>query len=566
MKLLPRNRLFLTLLHLTALGLLLATAAWFATAPLTFFSNDVGLRFLQMRTLIAQGWRSFAIPYPLQAVDPAFQHVPYYYAYSLVNERLFLQISPFFPAITAWFYQLLGQPALALAPVLGSLLAAWSISRLAVLTRLPYAKGWLWLTVLATPLLFYSLQLWDHAWGTGLTTAGMAAAAAGVQAGRRPFWLLGGLLIGLGLGQRPEIYMFALAAGAGLLLATWPQWRPTAWLALGGGLGALPLWLAQWRWFGHPLGPATAPHLFGYGRPDAYPVTSYSEVTITPAIKMGRLLFELEARDAATFSAVLCFLVGFLLLFFAMRLGRYQRPFIVGGGVGLLLLAYGIWLWAGWQQPITGVISTLPVVALGLIPLPQPAQTMPESPRVYRFVAATAWGFLGGMVLIWPSFGGAQWGARYLLPVYPLLLLLAGWTAVFAARTLLPSCRSLLQRGVVLLLILSVLLQIVGVRHIYHGVAEQIPQQAQIAALPVDVIFTNHPFLPAFMSSIDTPFLYVASSEELIDLLPRSYAAGIRHIAVLPLESGQLALPAATTRLQIIQSTPVIYELKQIEE
>ena len=79
-----------------------ATLALFGVAvaglsPLGFVSSDTGLRMLHIYELIDHGWSSFEIAYRGRFLDPELRHVPYYYAFSVIDERIFLAISPFFP-------------------------------------------------------------------------------------------------------------------------------------------------------------------------------------------------------------------------------------------------------------------------------------------------------------------------------------------------------------------------------------------------------------------------------------------------------------------------------------
>lgn len=110
---------FKTATHLTLLFALVYALALSATSSLTFFSNDTGLRFLQIQDLIANQWRSFAIAYPARFLDPELAHPPFYYAYSLLDGEFYLQISSFLPLLTSYLYVALGKWGLPLLPVLG---------------------------------------------------------------------------------------------------------------------------------------------------------------------------------------------------------------------------------------------------------------------------------------------------------------------------------------------------------------------------------------------------------------------------------------------------------------
>ncbi|MFQ5435272.1 MAG: hypothetical protein ACE5FD_10395, partial [Anaerolineae bacterium] len=90
--------------HLLLMTIVLLLSAWLVFEPLVFANSDVGLRFIQIRSLVEQGWNTLAIPYPTE-IDPGFNFSPYYYAYSLLDGRLYFNISPFFPLASSFFYR-----------------------------------------------------------------------------------------------------------------------------------------------------------------------------------------------------------------------------------------------------------------------------------------------------------------------------------------------------------------------------------------------------------------------------------------------------------------------------
>ncbi len=553
------------LLHLAIIAIILFTFGWTIISSLTFFSNDIGLRFLQMRMLIAQQWQSLAIPY-VTKLDPNFEHVPYYYAYSLVNGRLFLNISPFYPFLGSLLYAGFGLPGIVFSPIVGTLLTAWGVYKLAAITHIRRPLIAMWTAVFATPLLFYSLQLWDHSLGTGLSTLGIAWIAQGMITQERRQTAVGGMLLGWALGQRPELYLFVVAAAAAWIFTNLKNFKNMAALIIGGLAGALPVWLLQYLWVGHPFGMATATHLFGYGRPDAYPVESYSEVIITPAIKMGRLLFEIESRDPVTFSAAILALIGLVLLVFAIRVPRYQKTAVLATGTVLTILGYVAWIVVAWEGTITGLVSTFTLLAFAVTLVDKSEHNKPTI-QAYRFVLITAVLFVTLMLLLWPSFGGSQWGARYLLPAYPLLVFLAFYAIQYHGEMLKRPLQTTLTTSFILLIVTGSILQFVGVRHLYSGTDEMAAARETINKMPTDLILTNHPFLPSFLTSVETKsFLFVKDTDQLTLLIPQMTQNNIRTFALLPIESGDIIVPNEISNIIITEIEPTIYQLEMTEQ
>ncbi|NKQ34174.1 MAG: hypothetical protein HF973_00990 [Chloroflexi bacterium] len=546
-------------LHFVLLFLLLLGLAWWNQAPpLTFYNSDVGLRFWQARELAAQEWGTFAIRYPAAAVDPNLEFLPLYCAYSLVDGQLFFNITPFVPYVTSYLYTWLGTFGLILLPVLGGVLTAFGVYKLARLAQIRYAVWAFWAAMAATPLFFYSLLLWDHSVAVACAVWAVYSIVWGVAKQRRSGFLLSGLVLAVGLGQRPEMYLFAGALGLGFLVIGWPYWRN--WLVWGGSVLAVILltWWVQWRWFGHPLGMVMAPQLFDYGRPESYVFLCQRPVS---AIRLSRFLLYIGSYDFQSLAAALFVIFGFFLLIFIFRLPRLQRPVWLGVALGFIFLGYTLWGPLLWRSALPGLITTFPLLGFSLLYVEKPKDRMETRP-IYRLTLITAFSFLTGMLLLWPAYGGDHWGARYLLPVYPLLVFLA----FYAFEIWLEDER--LRRAVYVagaaLLAASVIIQLAGVRHIVVKRQENVALYKAIDALPADVIVTNHPFLPTTLISLweDKTFLYVDSEEDIAAVIGRLKENGISRFAFISLYDLPLSVPERVDGVTVRQVTPVVYELE----
>jgi membrane protein YdbS with pleckstrin-like domain len=537
---------------------ILFSLSWLAQSSLTFFSNDTGLRFLQIRELIDHHWQTFAVDYPARSLDPDLAYPPFYYAYSLLNGEFYLQIAPFLPLLTSFAYAVIGRWGLPLLPVLGGVLTAVATYKLGILAQAKYPRLLFWSTVFTTPVLFYSLELWDHTLATACALWAVYGLAHGVLSGRWQSIVWGGVAAGLGLGQRPEMYVFAIALAVGLLLTPWRRWRYWAAYIGGGILGTLPIWWLQFRWVGHPLGMAFAPHFFGYGKPKAYPVEAYSGVTITPAIKTGRLLLYIESHDPITFSAALLILIGAFVMIFALRIPRWRQRRWLWSGLALSGVGYSLFMWQSWSNLLPGVLTTFPLFSLALAYVDRADDPLPTRP-VYQLVFSTMLAFLGIMLVIWPAFGGEQWGARYLLPVYPLLLLLAFYVVTVWERPL----SSTITTTAAGLLLLGLLMQLFGIRYLFIKHQEQIEDKITVASLPATLILTNSPFLPSFMAALDDKlFMYVENEQDVIELIPRMQHNQIERFALVLVTGRPIPVPNHVGDVSLQEIQPFVYQLE----
>jgi hypothetical protein len=548
-------------LHVAFLFLLLYGLSWALLSSLTFFSNDTALRFEQIQQLIAQGWQSFAVTYAAQSLDPSLAYVPFYYAYSVVDEQIFLQISSFLPFVTSLLYPWLGTFALPLVPVVGGVLTAVAMYRLAVLTGTVHPRLLLWATVLATPLLFYSLELWDHSIAVAFLMCSVTGTAVGVIENRPYAAVGGGVALALAFGQRPEAHIFAIALAVGLLVFARSHGRILLLFLLGALGTALIVWGVQWVWTTHPLGMATAPHLLGYGVPDSYP---FNPTPLPRNVTISRFVLYSQGQDIALFGANLLIVLGIVAIVFAVRIPKWQKRWLLWVGLGAMLFGYAGLVGRTWPEAIPGIMSTFPLVAISLVYVNK-ADDLQPSYAVYQFVLVTAVAFIALMVLVWPTSGGTQWGARYLLPAYPLLLFLAFYVVTIQRQRLSGQFRQSFLGIAASLLIASMALQVYSVGLLASSHKQKIWLQSAIAALPVDLILTNNPFIPAFMVGLDDKqFLYVDDVTDLAELLPRMQSADIRRFALVTDENHPLLVPPTVGEISVRQTAPLVYELEKV--
>ena len=254
--------------------IVLIFALWFSRTDGTY-SSDTGLRLFQAEQLAQNNFQTIAVPYAGEMFDPDWEYIPYYYAYSKVKGEILLNISPFLPYGTAILSNWFGDSARSILPAFGGILTAVAIYLLAKESELRHPLLMMWGTLFATPVLFYSFTFWDHTLGTAFATWGVYFGILGLTRQNLKFGLIAGIILGLGLGQRPEMYAFALAFGAAFILVAWRRWQLIGVVALGGILGVLLIWFLQYRWVGHPFGMAFAPHFFWLRRRNSIGIYIY---------------------------------------------------------------------------------------------------------------------------------------------------------------------------------------------------------------------------------------------------------------------------------------------------
>lgn len=550
-----------TLWQVLLLLIILLILGWFSISTLVFWSPDTGLRYLQVRELIDKQWQSTWVDYPAHVLDPELKYVPYYYAFIVVGAQIFLEISSFFPLLASLLFPVVGRLGLVIPPVVGGMASCIAIYRLARLTRLQHSAFIMWVVVLATPVLFYSIEFWDHTFVLAFSLWSVYFLARGLGDDGRGNMFVAGIMASMAWIQRAEYAVFVIALAFSWLIVSRLKIRPMLVFAWGNLVGALPLFIVQYHWIGHPLGVTYAPVLFGYGAHDVFTFPEgTSELGSTRTLIISRLLTYIEARDPVTFLATIFCLIGFVLLVFVLRVPHWRKKWLLLSGLTISAIGYVLWLVAVSQFTVTGLIPTFALLPFGLAYIEEHYKDS-SGGQIYSLVFVSTLLFLALMLVLWPAYGGNQWGSRYLLPVYPLLVYLAFYAFEYYWRSL-PELRTILRTTFVSLLLLSVLIQVAGIRLLFMKHQYEIEVREQLQALSTDLIMTNSPFLPSHMSSVDKMFLYVSSESDFYELAPRMWENGVYQFAVAQVVGIPLPVPDRVGDITIREVKSFIYELE----
>ena len=214
-----------------AAGIFLFLAAAFLPAAPVWIT-DVGNKYIVMRHFAEKG--KVAVSHPETALFPTGG---FHFKKTETGVRSFYPEQ--FPVAVSYFYRLMGPAGVTFLPILcGILLAGGAAHKFR-----SFSVGIL--TLLGTPCVFYSLQLWEM-------VPAVLAGFFGVMLLREKKFLTGGLVLGLGLFLREELYF--LGASCGLVFLCQRQWKALIRLLAGFLSGMLPVWLLQWYLTGHVLG------------------------------------------------------------------------------------------------------------------------------------------------------------------------------------------------------------------------------------------------------------------------------------------------------------------------
>ena len=420
-----------------------------------FWSEDAGIKYLQALQLMESRGTDAAIAYPGQSLDPHYQFHPLAGSHTRIRDGKVYSVYPLlFPLASALMLRWLGPPGLYVLPLLSSvalILVSYLLARQrrgdtqAVLIALCIAC--------ASPLLFYAFTFWEINTAALLLLAGVFVSvrwsphAAGGN-------LAAGMLMGSVLFFRTELILFPAAYA----LARWSvrrRWAPCLWLGTGSAVMASVFLVFQQftegtllTQFAHNLAalPDTAT---GVGGRLAHQLGVLRELLLAGHWdpRIDRLLLAPVAATGLWLALRSCAAAApspdppsrwtglALHARVAARLAGSRAAYGATLLLGALLLGgYVYHVSTSFTQSLP--IRTTPVTSGLLVFSPwiilsfyRPPDSDATAAEWFRATLLTAL----AIGLIAPVSGGLQWGPRFLVPLYPLLILLV-WESAAALR------------------------------------------------------------------------------------------------------------------------------------
>jgi hypothetical protein len=450
-----------------------------------FTSPDQGGKMLQVLALL-EGRYDLSISYPGRWLDPGLAFRPYMISY-VTNGRIQMPWPMAWALPSAALFSIMGGPGLLVLPVAGGALAALGAGRLA--ERITAGSGWLAivLTGLATPMLTFSTLFWEHAPAAGLFMAGLALGWAGRPRSRaRP--LLAGCCFGLAIAWRNEValYFAAWAAADCWVFGRRCSRQPLAWMAAGLGLVLLPT--GTYNWF---VGRAVISRSIPL-TPSVHHIVQRAlggAAQLPTDFLVGQQGLAPEMPEALRWAPA----VGLVLLAAAHLLrGRWQRLLRVGG---LLLAgsATAALVAIPAPQAIQGFLIAAPFLAtILLVPRELTAGQAGRALALFAAVVLPVYVLTASIALVrGVTTGAAEWGPRYLLPLYAPLSALAA-----ASLYRLPHQRQRPEASVgALLVVLGLLFQLASLARLDLTLRQLREDARLIESLPSGLVVIRPPFL-----------------------------------------------------------------------
>lgn len=501
--------------------LALASATAFAWMPRGgFWINDNGLKFIQVDGLVRSGLSRLAIAWPGRAIDPELAFGPFTEGFFHVDAAggLHAAYSPVFALLSAPFYAALGAAGLYVLPLAGFLASLFAVRALGRVVAVPgqeerVATLAVLAAGLATPLFWYGQTFWEHAPAVAFSCFGLLACVRYRQAPNVRDAVRVGAFMALAAWFRTDAYLFGAVVLTGAWLGARRRVRDAGVLGASFALTLAPVWLFHLAAFGDPLGPHLASQP-GFELGLAGWLASRAQTASNLLVRAH--------RDGGWSALVFLPFLLVLLLRPVLRDDRLRRATPVAAAAAC---AAGCVVLAGhlsalqpmsWLMVSNGLFASSPVCILGLLhAVRDPVDSSPSGETSHRarralFAISVAYALLFAALVPEVNSRGIHWGNRFLLPLYPVLAVLAAavacsWWERFGrgGAAVGTVTGSLLGKGALCaVLAVSVALQLYALVLLHDRRAFTSALNERVAGSGFDVVVTDTWFLPVDLAPV----------------------------------------------------------------
>ena len=504
-----------------------------------FWSPDEGGKYLTLSQIMISGPWSAPLPYLAATLDRDLEHVPQLY-WLRQDHTIYSWWSAWFPAVSIVPYSLFGVQGLNVLPLLSSLIASFAVYTSVLSASRRLALGAMVVTAMASPFWFYGLTFWEHTLQALLVLLGTAAAIRACITGQIRWYAASGILIGFAFYFRLETVIFLGAVG--LTCTIWASLRlreRREAMPVIRGLIVLCLCflatLGPFLWHnttqeGYPLGrrnaldaSRTVARVLTYGR--------QSGLEILPDFLVGSIGHQgVDLKSPLRWMFVLASIGCALsrrLLYSGLELFAYLSIVTLTALCGLVLLTPG-------YRSVHGLILIAPYVAFvgwswhAAGSRETSLWGIAASATMFAFLIATA---IGG----WQAQGGLQWGMRYALPLFALLIVATtrGAQSVLTDAALSASMKRILLGSMVILALLGAAFQFRGVRELAADRWKYVSWEQRLSSLQQDsLIVTEHNWLALTLPEVyeTRAMLWTGAKGFSTDWRQQAYQLGFRQI------------------------------------
>jgi len=386
---------------------------WIAARPQSvFWTVDEGGKFIYIQNTIRSGNPASPLDYPARALDPNGE----FYPSSYVNHRgnqVTMWWQAGFPLLAGIFYQIIGWLGLYIIPAICGVATAYlaAITFGLMIPNQPSLKILVLLvTGLATPIAFYSTMFWEHT----LTTCGAMAATYFLLRGQytndQRWYYFAGISAALAVFFRVEVILLLAGFGVVLLIKNWRN-------GLRFGFSTLVVLAPLIFVHAQITGSAFTPVLASVTAGKSFQVSeAYGSKFLAYFLYNPPAVWTLSIPDVLVVVGTLGFLI--------FVIGTIFKPMHWIGIIGATLtLITPVWILvnpSGYRS-LQGLITAGPCILFSIWLFIR-RENWQSSQLPGMLAAGLVLTMLGYLYKSWVGAGGLQWGPRYLLSFYPILV------------------------------------------------------------------------------------------------------------------------------------------------
>ena len=432
------------------------------------FITDNGNKYMVMRNFAEYG--SLAMHH----AEPSLFPLGEFHFQRLPNGEIHSFHSWVLPVISVPFYLIFGEN--------GALIPVW-LSGLGIILLL--ANGGkrerfaLWGSLLTTPFWLYSVMFWEM-------VPSMLAALGGFTLLKQRKYLFSGIIFGLGIWLREELYILGFVVGICLLCQR--QWKAALHLAAGALIAVVPLWSINFMLYGHILGLHGATYALN-NRTGSFSLTA----------ELSGMLFNYYQHllRFETLSPTLSMTLSVAGAIALIVPGFFNNIKIKVTTWAIFILIDAIFIWHIFKSasPLfscgvtMSLLFSLPLASGYFLNL---RQLLHDENQYLRFIARAVTIYIIAVPLMLTRFDiGLTFGARHFMCIMPLLMLLS-----FRGFARMQCRLELKQLFLILLTVAGIALQIWGFKTLYLSSNHSADFEKIIAAHPEKVVITDIFFLP----------------------------------------------------------------------
>lgn len=522
-------------LPILAVGIIYFSLVLWVLPQESFYSPDNGIKFIQLKEMMKQDTINPSIPLIGKKIDEDLEFQPFSWLVKIKDNKIYSHYSPFYPWLTSFFYKKFGVAGLYVISALAGFL---SLIIMYHLSRYFFDEGVSLLSSillgLGTPIFFYSLVYWEHALGFFLGILILLIIIKIIE-GKIGFVILLPPLSILGIFSRSETAVFIIALIISGIILSWKELkknRRAIWIC---GFASLIM-------FGSfiAINLATSGTLFGIHI--SRHLLNYHTISsiLTPSMRRAKIIVTLLGRSGLppmiidyvnTSLVMLSFIfssAAVILLRRQNKLFNEKRAGIVLFlGAAVVFIVSVINLFSG--SHLIGLLQVTPFAIFVLFSFMEN-----ESSILLNFIKLSTVIYFA-LLLFMPTVGGMQWGPRYIIYIYPLLIILF-WRALLVIKKNDGIMKSALMSLFIMVFLISFILQFQGIVQLYSMKNERLRVRAVVASEPTNVIisaFEN--YLAQYCSDMyDKKMFFTASNDNVGSLINDLYSNGITEFSVSP--------------------------------